>query len=156
MPEAVFEVGTEIVADDEQVPTPGWTDSAGISGVFRQGRLVDVSLRVTNIVRKAYSAGTTYAAKELATEGGNVYESLAAGNIGKTPSTSPAAWKLLGKEKTICTLSSAYRPAAVVKLASGFEVLTNGEVVSTATAGALEAAVAYTVECTYLAAAVSP
>lgn len=44
----------------------------------------------------AYSAGTTYALNDYVTSAGTVYLSLANGNVGNTPISSPASWRPYG------------------------------------------------------------
>ena len=49
----------------------------------------------------AWAAGTTYAEGARVRYGARVYQSLAAGNVGNTPSNSPASWANIGPTNTM-------------------------------------------------------
>lgn len=64
----------------------GWGNISG--NIHAQSDLVSKSILT-------WDAGTTYAQNGMVIYSGKIYTSLVNGNIGKTPSTSPDAWKVL-------------------------------------------------------------
>lgn len=59
-----------------------------VARVYFDGALVQVPIGETS----AYAAGTTYGLHAYVNDGGVIYRSLQAGNLGNTPATSPAWW----------------------------------------------------------------
>lgn len=75
----------------------------------------------------AYAAGTTYAAAALVTTGTvggalTVWKSLAAGNIGHTPASSPTWWQNLGEVYAEYAAGTTYALGAVVQVAATHKV----------------------------------
>lgn len=64
----------------------GWGNISG--NIHAQSDLVSKSILT-------WDAGTTYAQNGMVIYSGKIYTSLVNGNVGKTPSTSPDAWKVL-------------------------------------------------------------
>lgn len=64
----------------------GWGNITG--NIHAQSDLVSKSIL-------SWDAGTTYAQNGMVIYSGKIYTSLVNGNVGKTPSTSPDAWKVL-------------------------------------------------------------
>ena len=64
----------------------GWGNISG--SIHSQSDLVSKSILT-------WDAGTTYAQNGMVIYSGKIYTSLVNGNVGKTPSTSPDAWKVL-------------------------------------------------------------
>lgn len=64
----------------------GWGNISG--SIHAQSDLVSKSILT-------WDAGTTYAQNGMVIYSGKIYTSLVSGNVGKTPSTSPDAWKVL-------------------------------------------------------------
>lgn len=134
-PLAEFSEGTQVVLDETQVTLlPGWTEPATGSDVTRIGSLVTLTMQVANEAEPAYVSGTTYAAKEVASEAGALYESIAGGNKGNQPSTDAGVhWRVLSATNDeVCVLPVDYRPLVATKTPDGkFIVKTNGIVEST-------------------------
>jgi hypothetical protein len=124
-----------IVLDRESVALGvGWSEPAAGSDVTRIGSLVTVSMQVKNIAEPAWVEGTTYAAHEIVSEGGSLYESIAGANKEHKPSSDAGVhWKLLTATPThVCTLPADYRPAVTTVTEDGkFSVATTGVVTAT-------------------------
>jgi hypothetical protein len=140
-PLAEFTEGSLMTLDEEPILlNAGWSEPAVGSDVTRIGSLVTVSMQVKNVAEAAYANGTTYAAKEVVTEAGALYESIAGGNVGHKPSSDAGAhWKLLtAAATTVLTLPVQYRPLVATVTEDGkFSVATTGVVTFT---GSMEAA----------------
>lgn len=68
-------------------------DATGVAIVYSIDADTGTNPVATNFnPRGAYSAGATYAINDIASESGTSYISLQDGNIGNTPSSSPAYW----------------------------------------------------------------
>lgn len=112
----------------------GWTETAVGSNVTRIGSLVTISMQVKNIAEPAWVEATTYAAKEVVSEGGSIYESIAGANKEHKPSSDAGVhWKLLTSTPTkVCTLPADYAPAVTTVTEDGkFSVATTGVVTAT-------------------------
>lgn len=77
-----------------------------------------ISSTVPETMATAYAPGTTYAAGDRVgvTTGTTqlVYQSLQAGNLGRTPASSPAWWKLLGTVYAPYAVGTTYALGAIV------------------------------------------
>ena len=83
--------------------------------------VVDATLTSTNVVEAviaAYNAGTTYGSgTQVGVTAGTVqtiYQSLQAGNIGHTPSSSPTWWEYIGVTYTAYNAGTTYAAADIV------------------------------------------
>lgn len=134
-PLAEFQEGSEVVLDEEPVALqPGWSEPATGSDITRIANLVTLSMQVKNVANAAYEAEAVYAAKATVVEAGKLYESLAAGNTGHTPSTDGGVhWRLLTATPThVTVLPAQYRPSVTTVTADGnFSVSPEGVVTST-------------------------
>lgn len=75
----------------------------------------------------AYAGGSTYAFGAIVSVAADfaIYESLAAGNIGNTPSTSPTWWRVIGSTEAAYDAGTAYAIGATVSSGGAvFESLT--------------------------------
>lgn len=72
----------------------------------------------------AYNGGTTYAAGAIVSVAADfkIYESLAAGNVGNTPSTSPTWWLILGPTEAAYNGATTYAAGATVSSSSTHRV----------------------------------
>jgi archaeosine-15-forming tRNA-guanine transglycosylase len=156
MPKATYEEGTEIALDSEVIaPVGGWTDQAVAgSEVFRQGPLVQLALRVTNVARAAWSA-KKWKVGEYVTSGGKLYKTIKESAELTVAEEGPTVFEEVDADPTcICILPAEYQPAAAVKNGTEtVEVKANGEVLAL---GSLAASAAHVFELSYRAAGTSP
>jgi hypothetical protein len=159
MPSAEYTEGSELVLDEETVAlAAGWTEPAKGSNITRIGSLVVLSMQVKNEAEPAWVEATVYAAKALVSEGGKVYESLAAGNEKHKPSSDAGVhWKeVIATPTVVATLPEQYWPAAAMESNDGKFTLSTEGVLKTSVALTSSPASYIPVQLSYRAAILTP
>ena len=122
---AIYEAGTELVIEEEDVELlNGWSEAGG-SCISRVNGLVILSLNISNPI--PWSAETDYAIGDVVFVGEASYRAIKAG-AGHEPTESPTYWEALESPLLVGVLPLRFQPPVDLETAGSYSLKATGEI----------------------------